>query len=791
MRISYRWLKEFIDTDISADELAYKITMAGLEVDSVNKIETYDSVVGEIKKIDKKGGLYLTSVDTGGKLVNIATSDTSIDIGDKFPVAVSGSKIAGGVIIKKREFGDFVSEGMMLSAAEIGLEDTSSGLLKLDKDFKNGTKLSDLDEFDDYLIEIELTPNRADALSILGVARDIRALTKLNIKYPKMNFSVISKNINNYISVDVENFEGAPRYTLLMADVEVDESPFFIRSRLIKSGIRPINNVVDITNYVLMALGQPMHAFDFNRLNGDISVRNAKREEKILALDGREYELDENILVIADAKNPIAIAGVMGGEDSSVVDSTKTIALESAHFNPVGVRLAARKLKLHTESSHRFERGVDPNLCLTASSYALCLLENYAHAKIYSGYIDKKNSDFKAKSFVCSFSGINSLIGSDFEQKNIKETLEYLEFKPKVVSIDKFKVTVPTYRFDIECEADIAEEVARCVGYDKVPSTLPVVQASFKQSKPVDYIKHSLTKTLADTGFMEVVNYSFIDSGKLRLFNDKENEFVYLKNPLIEGQDVMRTTLSCGLLDSLKFNMNKNAKSVALFEMGRVFFKDNEYSKEFDHLGVLMWGEASFNWFEKDRTYDFYDIKMVPEIIEHTFNVEFGYKKSNKAFLHSGRSAELFIGKDDVGFIGELHPDLYEQYDMKFDKKTRILLCEIDLDITASNLKSTIMYEKLPKLPTVARDLAIVVDKNIPADDVKKVIESFGNVYEVALFDIYDKLRDKNKKSLAFRIVLKNDKKTFTDSEIEDATNSIFSALKVQFDANLRGEYDI
>ncbi len=786
MKISYNWLKEFIDIDLSVYELAEKITMSGLEVDSVSKIETYGSVVGEIIDIVEKDNLYLLKVDVGSEIVNIATADKSVGLHDKFPVVKAGGKIAGGIKIEKRKFGDFVSEGMMLSAEELNLEESSSELLKLDGELKNGVLLSEIDEFDDYVIEIELTPNRADALSVLGVARDVRAITGKDIKYPKMEFGFVGKNINNYISVRVDDYKNCPRYTLMMADVEVKPSPMFMRLRLLKSGIRPINNVVDITNYVLMALGQPMHAFDFNRLNQDIVVRRAKKGERILALDSKEYKLDESMLIIADSKKPIAIAGVMGGEESSVMDTTKTIALESAHFNPVSVRMTARKLKLHSESSHRFERGVDPNICLTASSYAMNLLEKYADAKIYIGYIDKKEKEFKPKSVVCSYENINKLLGADFEQKSIKEVVEYLDFKPKVVSIDKFKLTIPTYRFDIEGEADIAEEVARCIGYDKIPSTLPVVQTSFKKKKPVDYMKHYLTKTLADMGLCETLNYSFTDSSKLKLFGS-ESEFIYLKNPLIEGQDVMRTTLACGLLDNLKFNMSKNVKSVALFEIGRVFFKDGEFAKEFDHLGAIMWGEASFNWFENRRLYDFYDMKSVTDMLQNFLNIEFEYKKTKENFLHPGRGADLFVDDKNFGFIGELHPDFYEYYDIKFDKKMRIILCEVNLNLLSEYVNRVKMFEKLPKLPTVVRDLAIVVNKDINASDIKSSIEQIDGVYEVILFDVYDKLKDVSKKSLAFRIVLKNDEKTFVDAEIEKITSNVVDVLMKKFNASLRG----
>ncbi len=788
MRVSYRWINEFVNLDVSADELADKLTMAGLEVDSVEEIETFGSVVGEIKDLKKSEKLYLAEVDIGDQRFNIVTADSGVEVGGKYPVVKAG-EIVGGRRIEKKRFGEFVSEGMMLSSEELGLEESSSGLLRLDESFENGKPLSEIDEFDDYILDIELTPNRADALSILGVAREVRAIFKRSIDMPDMDIrNRISRKVDDLIGVRVEDWDGCPRYTLAMADVKIKPSPFFIRIRLLKSGIRPINNVVDITNYVMMALGQPLHAFDFNKLNGSIIVRRAKKGERILALDGREYSLDETMLVIADEHAPVAIAGVMGGELSSVDENTKTVALESAHFDPVSVRLTARKLKLHTESSHRFERGVDPQLSPLASQYALHLMEEYADASIYTGLIDEKSGEFEPGKIECSISGINNLLGSDFSKETIIEVLEYLNFSPSMSDADRFSVTVPTYRFDIEAEADIAEEVARCVGYENIPSSLPVVHTQFKEKRVAEKLIKAATRTLSDLGLNEAINYAFVGEDKLRLFDDNEDSFIRLSNPLVSDQSVMRTTLLCGLMENLRLNMNKGARSVALFEIGRVFFKDGDFAKEFNHLAALLWGFASFDWFEKPRYFDFYDIKAVSDAIGALAGVEFEYKPSDRAFLHPGRSAELGVEGRNIGFVGELHPDLYEAYEIRFERKqARVLLCEIDMDALSEVYNDTTMYEKLPKLPTVVRDLAIVVDKFAPVDKIEKTIASMDNVYEVVLFDVYENLEEKDKRSLTFRIVLKNDEKTFTDEEIDEIINRIFDRLKEKFNAALRG----
>ncbi|WP_025270404.1 phenylalanine--tRNA ligase subunit beta [Hippea sp. KM1] len=787
MRVSYRWLKEFVDIDVDANELADRLTMAGLEVDSIERIDTFGSVVGEVVGVDYSGNLALCKVDIRAKTINIATADKSVRVGEKFGVVLAGSEV-GGKRIERRPFGDFISEGMFLSAEELGLEESSSELFRLDSGFENGKRLSDIDEFDDSVIEIELTPNRADALSMLGVARDVAALFNKRVHLPEAGFDTIDKRIDEFVDVEVKDYKNCPRYTLAMASVEVKPAPFFMRMRLLKCGVRSINNIVDITNYVLLGLGQPMHAFDLDRLNGNIVIRPAVEGERIVALDGKEYELKNDMLVIADQKGPIAIAGVMGGEFSSVSDDTKTIALESAFFNPVSVRLTARRLKLHTESSHRFERGVDPNLALNASRYALSLLSRYANARVYAGFIDKKERDFENKRIAVSFDGINRLLGSNYGSNEIVDVLVGLNFGVEQTGEGVVEVEVPTYRFDIEGEADIAEEVARIKGYDSIADTMPVVNTYFKPQDRVDFYADEAVKTLADMGLFETKNYSFVHDEKLKLFDSNEESFVYLKNPLIDTQNVMRTTLAVSLLDVLVFNISKGAKGVPVFEIGRSFFKDGDFCKEYINVGFLLWGLSQFNIHQRGRAFDFYDAKAVCEAVAGIAGVSFEYNRSNRGFLHPGRAAELVVNGESFGYVGELHPDLYAAYELKFDKKMRVLIGEINLSRLAELNVGHSMYESLPKLPTVWRDLAVVVDRTIRWSDIEREIKGIDGVYRVALFDIYDKLEDENRVSLTFRVVLRNDEKTFTEEEIEKIMGDVYLRLKDKFNAKLRGE---
>ena len=787
MRFSYRWLKEFIDIDWTPEELADRLTMAGLEVDSVEKIETFGSIVGETKNIKRHGNLLVCETDIGEKTITIVTADTSVRVEEKFPVILAGGKL-GDRVIGKRRFGEYTSEGMFLSAEELGLEESSNELFRLDPSFKNGKPLSEIDEFDDHVIELELTPNRADALSVLGIARDVRALSGKEIKLPESDFSVIDKKIDDFIDVEIRDYENCPRYSLHLAEVEVKPAPFFMRMRLLKSGIRAINNIVDITNYVLMAFGQPMHAFDFNKLSGNIIVRRAKEGESIVALDGKEYKLDGSMLVIADEKSPVAIAGVMGGEFSSVDENTKLVALESAFFNPVSVRLTARRLKLHTESSHRFERGVDPNLCVEAARYALSLMEKYASAKVYQGVIDNKWGEFEKKEVMVSFDGINKLLGSNYSSSEVVDVLVGLNMDVESVGDGKIKLKVPTYRFDIENEADIAEEVARIKGYDTIEPTYPTIEARFKVKDKVEQVSIDVSKALANIGLFETKNYSFVDDKRLVLFDRNKDQFVYLKNPLIDTQNVMRTNLAVSLMDALIFNITKGARSVPIFEVGRVFFKDEDFAKEFVRVGFLLWGLRDFSWHDKGNYFDFYDIKGVAEAVGGVLSADFDYMPTEEHFLHPKRGADVFLNGKKVGYVGELHPDLYKEYDLKFEKKNRVLIGEIDLTVAVDLLSGKVIYEQLPKLPTVWRDLAVVMDRSVRWSDIEREIKGVESVYKVALFDVYDKLEDENKVSLAFRVILRRDDRTFTEEEIEQILSSIYERLRDKFNAKLRGE---
>ncbi|MGB9755640.1 MAG: phenylalanine--tRNA ligase subunit beta [Desulfurella sp.] len=760
MKVSYNWLKEFVDIDVGFYDLANKLTLSGLEVESVFDVERacFDSLVGEILfKKAIQNGLFLLGVNVVDKQLNIVTSDSHLEIGDKVGVAVAGSNFNGQV--KERKFGNYISEGFLLSASELGLEESSSNVLILDSKFKIGTKLKEIEAFNDFILDISITPNRADCLSVLGIAREISVYYNKPIKTKKCK--TIKENNNFNVTLDKD----CPSYIASNLKVKIATSCFDIRQKLIKCGVRPINNVVDITNYCMLALGQPMHAFDKDKIGNQIIVRNAFKKEHIVALNDNRYELEDD-LVIADDKQAIAIAGIMGGKYSQIDESTNHIILESAYFLPDRIRKTSRKLKLSSESSYRFERGVDPNLNEYATYYAIELLQQHANADVIG--ITKNISTKECKEVEFCIDEVNEFLGSNYEKTKFYQLgFEIKETPTKLIAV------IPTYRIDIENMEDIAEEIARIDGYDKLPSTSPCINLSFNQSKDK---KDSIREILKLSGISEAVNYSFVNSTILDKLGKNDN-ILYLKNPLTKEQDCMRNTLFLGLMENLVFNLNHNIKSIALFEIGKIFDLKSEYNA----LGIIMHGLKPLKWYEQKTAFDFYDLKGAFESFFGLFDCNIEFKSETSCLMHPKKSLKIYNNGHYIGFIGHIHPDIYDIFDIKF-LKTSIVYGEILMD--SFNAYKNFYFKPLPKFPVVVRDLNIVVDKDEIISDIKKTISYFDFVYSVNLIDVYDM---SGKKSLNFRIELYSPSKTLTDLDIERLINEIFLSLNSQFKASIRG----
>lgn len=760
MKVSYNWLKEFVDIDIDPYDLANKLTLSGLEVETVFDLKKacFDSIVGKITSKEAiHNGLFDLGINIGNKQLSIITSDSHLEIGDKVGVAIAGSNFNGQV--KEKKFGYYISEGFLLSASELGLEESSSNVLVLDNKFSIGSKLREIEAFNDFILDISITPNRADCLSILGIAREISIYYNKPLKIKECK--TIKEDNNFNVTLDKD----CPSYIASNISVNIEPSCFDIRLKLIKSGLRPINNVVDITNYCMLELGQPMHAFDKDKIGTQIIVRNAYKKERIVALNDNEYELEDD-LVIADEKQPIAIAGIMGGKYSQIDENTKHIILESAYFVPDRIRKTSRKLKLSSESSYRFERGVDPNLNEYATYYAIELLKQHANADIIG--ITKNISKKERKEVEFSVDEINEFLGSNYEKAKFYQLgFDIKEAPPKLIAL------IPTYRFDIENMEDIAEEVARINGYDKLPSTSPCINLNFNPNKDK---QDSIRGVLKLSGLNEVINYSFVNSAMLAKLGKNDN-ILYLKNPLTKEQDCMRNTLFLGLMENLAFNLNHNIKSIAMFEIGKIFDLNSEYNA----LGIMMYGFRPIKWYEQKTVFDFYDLKGAFENVFGLFECNIEFKNEESCLLHPKKSLKVYNNGQYIGFIGQIHPNIYDIFDIKF-LKTNILYGEILID--SFNEYKNFHFRPLPKFPIVVRDLNIVVDKNEIVSDIKKTISLFDFVYKVNLIDVYN---IGTKKSLNFRIELYSPSKTLADTDIEKLINEIFSTLSSQFKANIRG----
>ncbi|MBM7625005.1 phenylalanine--tRNA ligase subunit beta [Sporohalobacter salinus] len=798
MKVSYNWLQDYIDFDYTPEELASKLTMAGLEVDRVEyQAEGLeDIIIGEILEVndhENADKLSLCLVDLGDTKEEIVCGAPNVEVGAKSPVAPVGTKLPTGMRVEEAEIRGVKSRGMLCSADELDLqEERAEGIMILDSDLEVGSKFTETLGFDDVIFELDLTPNYADCLSMIGVAREIAVMTDNELQLPKPEIVEEGPEIAELTSVQVEDEELCPRYTArVIKNVEVKESPLWLRQRLKAVGIRPINNIVDITNYVLMEFGQPLHAFDYNVLTENrIVVRQAENGEKMITLDEEERELDENMLVIADAQRPVCIAGVMGGAESEVTTETTDVLLEAANFNSVSIRQTAKKLGLHSESSHRFERGVDINSSDLASRRAIELILDLAGGEVAKGVIDKYPNPVEPLELELKVERVNNLLGTNLTKEQIIESLVKLEFEV-IDQKDELKVKVPTFRGDISQKADLIEEIARVYGYNEVEATLPsgpILQGKRTQQQ---LIKGKTLDILTGLGLYEVSTFSFTSQqvfDRINLPTDsKLRETVRLANPLSSEHEVMRTTLIPNLLEVLAQNRNQNIEEVEIFELGRVFTpqKEKELPQERELLSAALMQKEEKQIWNLDAA-NFFALKGRLEEYFAELNInDYEFISSQASAFHPGRTAEIRIGGKKVGVIGELHPDIIEEYDLL----VRTVLFELEFEVVVEAANDEIVYKELPKYPASTRDIALVVNRKVTANEIEKIIkEVAGNLLEeLELFDLYqgDQLKA-GTKSLAYSLTYRAPDRTLTDEEVNKLQSKIESRLNEEVGAKIR-----
>ncbi|MBE7037497.1 MAG: phenylalanine--tRNA ligase subunit beta [Ruminococcaceae bacterium] len=790
MKFPVKWLNDYVDiSDISIEKLAHEMTMSGSKVEGVENLgeEIQNVVVGKILSIEKHPDadkLVVCKVDVGEEVLQIVTGAKNVNEGDFVPVALHGSHLPGGITIKKGKLRGVESCGMLCSIGELNLtlEDVpyaiEDGILIFDREYPLGMDVKEIFSLNEDIIEFEITPNRADCFSVIGIAREA-AVTfdkPFNLKTPVIHET--NDKIEDFASVEVLDKENCMRYAArVVKNVKIGPSPKWLSDRLKLSGIRSINNIVDITNYVLLEYGQPMHAFDLDNLAGHkIIVRKANEGEVITTLDEQERKLDSSMLMICDSEKAVAVAGVMGGLNTEIEDTTKTLLFESACFYGANVRTTARKLGLRTEASSRYEKGLDPENVIGAINRACELVEMLGAGEVVSGIIDIDNSNKEGKVLPFRPDYINNFLGTDIPKEDMVKTLTAFEFK-----IDGDKVLVPSFRSDIEGEADLAEEVVRIYGYDKIEAT-PLRGETTQGIKTKDQkMADKIENVLIAQGHYEVMNFSFVSPDIFEKINTNDETIknpVVILNPLGKDCSIMRTTLVASMMDTLSFNNNQRTPNGKFFEMARVYLprESEKLPDEKKKVCLGMYGG-----------YDFYDLKGSIEAILDNLNIkdyEFVAEGENTTF-HPGRCARILSGDKLIGIMGEIHPTVCKNYAMS----AKAYVAELDFDTLLSLWVSDVEYKPLPKFPAVTRDIAMLVDDSVTVGEIEKIIKKCsGKILEdVKLFDVYKGEQiESGKKSVAFSIVYRADDRTLTDDEITVVFDKIVSNLEKNLSAQLR-----
>jgi phenylalanyl-tRNA synthetase beta chain len=789
-----KWLKDYVDIKVDLKTFADKMTMSGSKVERVEELgkEIENVVVGKILKIEKHPDadkLVIGQVDVGSEVIQIVTGASNIKEGDYIPVAMHGSILPGGVKIKKGKLRGIESNGMMCSAEELGIdtdnlpEELLDGIYILDREYPLGKDIKEVLGLNDAVVEFEITNNRPDCLSIIGIAREAAATFGEKLDYPAISYKDNKENIKDYIDIEVRNAELCTRYAAkVVKNVVIKESPAWMQERLKKAGVRAINNIVDITNFVMLELGQPMHAFDYRKLEDKkIIVRNAKAGEVIKTLDEIDRNLDESMLVIADGKKPTGIAGVMGGYGSEIEDDTSILVFESACFNPVNIRLTSKKLGLRTEASSRFEKGIDAELAKLALERACSLIEQLGAGEVVGGIIDIYPSPKKARKLDLRVNRVRDFLGTDISEEMMISYLKPLGFK--VEKNTDLEVYVPTFRDDVEGEADLIEEIARLYGYDNIPSKL--MDTTFTQGG-IDYrqkIRKLAKDNMAAQGLYEVVTYTFVSPNVYNKINLKaENPLrnaIKLMNPLGEDQSIMRTTIIPNMLEVISRNYNMKIDEGKFYELSKIYLSEKlpleELAEEKETLTIGMYGKI-----------DFFDLKGVIENLLEELNIDkYRILSSNNDSMHPGRTAELLINNKRVGCLGEIHPEVLDKYDIP----VRVYIAELDFEEIIKQSTLEVSYRPLPKYPSVDRDIAVVVAEEITAGQVEEIIKNKGGklVEEVKLFDIYRGSQiQQGYKSMAYSIIYRSDEKTLEEEDISKVHNKIINSLINQVGAALR-----
>lgn len=792
MLISNEWLKEYVTIDDSVSNLAERITRTGIEVDDLIDYtkDIKNLVVGFVKSKEKHPDadkLNVCQVDIGeDEPVQIVCGAPNVDAGQYVIVAKVGGRLPGGIKIKRAKLRGERSEGMICSLQEIGISSNyipksfESGIYVFSEAQVPGTDALQALYLDDQVMEFDLTPNRADALSMIGTAYEVAALYNTKMTKPETTSNELDLSANDELTVTIENEDKVPYYSArVVHDVTIEPSPIWMQARLIKAGIRPINNVVDISNYVLLEYGQPLHMFDQDAIGSQqIVVRQANEGEKMTTLDDTERELLTSDIVITNGQTPIALAGVMGGDFSEVKEQTSNIVIEGAIFDPVSIRHTSRRLNLRSESSSRFEKGIATEFVDEAVDRACYLLQTYANGKVLKDRVSSGELGAFITPIDITADKINRTIGFDLSQNDIVTIFNQLGFDTEI-NDDVITVLVPSRRKDITIKEDLIEEVARIYGYDDIPSTLPVFdKVTSGQLTDRQYKTRMVKEVLEGAGLDQAITYSLVSKEDATAFSMQQRQTIDLLMPMSEAHASLRQSLLPHLIEAASYNVARKNKDVKLFEIGNVFFAngEGELPDQVEYLSGILTGDYVVNqWQGKKETVDFYLAKGVVDRVSEKLNLEFSYRRADIDGLHPGRTAEILLENKVVGFIGELHPILAADNDLK-----RTYVFELNFDALMAVSIGYINYQPIPRFPGMSRDIALEVDQNIPAADLLSTIHAHGGniLKDTLVFDVYrGEHLEKGKKSIAIRLNYLDTEETLTDERVSKVQAEIEAAL--------------
>ncbi|HDP1991071.1 TPA: phenylalanine--tRNA ligase subunit beta [Staphylococcus aureus] len=792
MLISNEWLKEYVTIDDSVSNLAERITRTGIEVDDLIDYtkDIKNLVVGFVKSKEKHPDadkLNVCQVDIGeDEPVQIVCGAPNVDAGQYVIVAKVGGRLPGGIKIKRAKLRGERSEGMICSLQEIGISSNyvpktfESGIYVFSEAQVPGTDALQALYLDDQVMEFDLTPNRADALSMIGTAYEVAALYNTKMTKPETTSNELELSANDELTVTIKNEDNVPYYSArVVHDVTIEPSPIWMQARLIKAGIRPINNVVDISNYVLLEYGQPLHMFDQDAIGSQqIVVRQANEGEKMTTLDDTERELLTSDIVITNGQTPIALAGVMGGDFSEVKEQTSNIVIEGAIFDPVSIRHTSRRLNLRSESSSRFEKGIATEFVDEAVDRACYLLQTYANGKVLKDRVSSGELGAFITPIDITADKINRTIGFDLSQNDIVTIFNQLGFDTEI-NDDVITVLVPSRRKDITIKEDLIEEVARIYGYDDIPSTLPVFdKVTSGQLTDRQYKTRMVKEVLEGAGLDQAITYSLVSKEDATAFSMQQRQTIDLLMPMSEAHASLRQSLLPHLIEAASYNVARKNKDVKLFEIGNVFFAngEGELPDQVEYLSGILTGDYVVNqWQGKKETVDFYLAKGVVDRVSEKLNLEFSYRRADIDGLHPGRTAEILLENKVVGFIGELHPTLAADNDLK-----RTYVFELNFDALMAVSVGYINYQPIPRFPGMSRDIALEVDQNIPAADLLSTIHAHGGniLKDTLVFDVYQgEHLEKGKKSIAIRLNYLDTEETLTDERVSKVQAEIEAAL--------------